>query len=94
MRSSQYSSRNQQISSQFMGFLSSKKRLESCCHDLNKSCCGISNFNIQLVGLECHRTQARISARSGTAVRTECVWINPAYSAAHRWCGLSSVASV
>lgn len=39
-------------------------------------------YDEALAGWECHRTPARISARRGTAVRTECVWLNPACSRA------------
>jgi DNA adenine methylase len=41
-------------------------------------------YNDVLVGWERHSTSARISAGRGTALRTECVWLNPACSAGLR----------
>jgi len=35
-------------------------------------------YNDVLVGWQVRRTEARISAGRGTALRTECVWLNPA----------------
>lgn len=39
-------------------------------------------YDEALAGWDCHQTPARISAGRGTAVRTECVWLNPACSRA------------
>ncbi|KMN48743.1 DNA methyltransferase [Chromobacterium violaceum] len=39
-------------------------------------------YNQALIGWEQHTTGSRISAGRGGAVRTECVWLNPACSAA------------
>lgn len=38
-------------------------------------------YNDTLQGWQVHRTEARISAWRGTAMRTECVWLNPACAA-------------
>ncbi|MEO9456892.1 hypothetical protein ABI924_22070, partial [Chromobacterium phragmitis] len=44
-------------------------------------------YNRALTGWEQHSTGSRISAGRGTAVRTECVWLNPACSDALRQFG-------